>query len=138
MVINSSKFNTKESIEWAVNKYLEEYQGDVIEVVTQTTKEVAREAVKKLKENSPKRKGPKGGKYAKGWTYKLEKGRLSAGATIYGKSGTYQLAHLLEHGHALRGGGRSGRVKEKVHIAPVEQWANDEIIDRTIRRLEGI
>lgn len=133
MVINSSKFNTKESLEWAVNKYLEGYYTQVIETVTKVVPEVSREAVKKLKQESPKRPG--GGKYAAGWTYKVDKGRLTVGATIYGKSGTYQLAHLLENGHAKRGGGRTAPI---IHIKPIEEWTNDEIIDRTIERLEAI
>lgn len=133
MIINSSKFDSRESLEWAVNKFLENYNGDVVEVATKVTEEVAREGVKKLKAASPKGKK---GKYAKGWTYKISKGRLKTGATIYGKHGTYQLAHLLEHGHARRGGGREP-VPGIEHIKPVEEWVNQEIINRTIERLNS-
>ena len=133
-VINSSKFNVKEDIEWAMKKFLESYNGAVIEEVTEVIPEVAKEAVKKLKAQSPK--SPKeSGKYAKGWTYKVDKGRLTTGATIYGKTGTYQLAHLLEYGHAKRGGGRTAAIE---HIKPIEEWAIDEIMNRTIERLESI
>jgi len=131
-VVNSSRINTKESIEWAVKKYLENYNLDVVEAVTEVVPEVSKEAVKKLKAESPKGAT---GEYAKGWTYKLDKGRLTTGATIYGKSGTYQLAHLLEHGHAKRGGGRVSSIE---HIKPVEEWLNDEIVDRTIERLQSV
>ena len=131
-VINSSRFNTKESIEWAVQQYLKDYNGAVIEEVTKEVPQVAKEAVKKLKAQSPR--GAKG-KYSKGWTYKKDVGRLSVGATIYGKTGTYQLAHLLEYGHAQRNGGRT---KPIVHIRPVEEWAVDEVINRTIEGIEGI
>lgn len=131
-VVNSSRINTKESIEWAVKKYLENYNLDVIEAVTEVVPEVAKEAVKKLKAESPKGST---GVYSKGWTYKLDKGRLTTGATIYGKHGTYQLAHLLEHGHARRGGGRVASIE---HIKPVEEWLNDEIVDRTIERLKSV
>lgn len=131
-VINSSRFNVKEDIEWAMKKFLENYNGAVIEEMTEVIPEVAKEAVKKLKADSPRGKK---GEYAKGWTYKLDKGRLTVGAVIYGKSGTYQLAHLLEYGHATRNGGRTAAIE---HIRPVEEWAVDEIIDRTIERLESI
>lgn len=131
-VVNSSRFNVKEDIEWAVKKFMEDYNGAVIEEVTEVIPEVAKEAVQKLKAQSPK--GEKG-KYAKGWTYKVDKGRLTVGATIYGKTGTYQLAHLLEYGHAKRNGGRTAAI---VHIKPVEEWAVDEIMDRTIERLESL
>ena len=57
------------------------------------------------------------GKYAEGWTSRVETDRLSATGTIYtGK--LPGLPHLLEHGHAKRGG---GRVPGRVHIAPVEK-----------------
>ena len=110
---------------------LKQYYPNVVETTTEVINEVSKEAVKKLKQDSPK--GAKG-KYAKGWTRKVETGRLTVGATVYGKHGTYQLAHLLEHGHAKRGGGRT---ESLVHIAPVEQWAIDEAYERIMHRLEG-
>lgn len=115
-----------------IQQYLKDYNGAVIEEVTKVVPQVAKEAVKKLKAQSPR--GAKG-KYAKGWTYKKDIGRLTVGATIYGKPGTYQLAHLLEYGHAQRNGGRT---KAIVHIRPVEEWAIDEVINRTIEGIEGI
>ena len=136
-VVNSSRFNLKEGVSWAVQKWMENYNADVIEVMSEVIPEVAKESVKKLKQTSPKGST---GKYAKGWAYQLDKGRLRVGATVYGKNGTYQLAHLLEFGHVTRNG--TGRVFDKTgakeHIAPVEQWANDELIDRTIERLESL
>ena len=110
-VINSSKMNFAEVIQDMLKK---QYYPDVVEVTTKTIDEVSKETVKKLKSGSPKGKT---GKYAKGWTRKVETGRLTVGATVYGKSGTYQLAHLLEHGHAKRNGGRTAAL---THIAPVE------------------
>lgn len=131
-VVNSSRFNFKENIEMAVNRFLKDYQGEVIEAVTEVIPQVAKESAKKLKDTSPKGKT---GRYAKGWTYKIEKGRLRIGATVYGKSGTYQIAHLLEHGHAKRNG---GRVEPIEHIKPVEQWAVDEVFERVYDKLETI
>lgn len=128
MVINSSKFDFRE----VVQKYLEEQRYEVIEAMSEAIDEVAKESVKKLKSTSPRGKG-QSHQYYKGWAYKIEKGRLSHGSVVYGKTGTYQLAHLLEHGHAKRGGGRTN---EYVHIKPVEEWAIDEVIDRTITKVE--
>ena len=54
-----------------VSKYLREYETEATEKLTETITEVAKESVKKLRSSSPKRTG----KYAKGWTYKVEKGR---------------------------------------------------------------
>ena len=131
-VVNSSRVNLKEGVEWAVKKYMENYNAAVVEEMTKVVPEVAKETAKKLRAESPR--GAKG-KYAKGWTYKVEQGRMRVGATIYGKHGTYQLAHLLEHGHAKRGGGRTSAI---VHIKPVEEWANDEIVNRVIEKLESV
>lgn len=128
-VVNSSKMNFAEVVQDMLKK---QYYPDVVEATTRTIAEVSNEAVKKLKSGSPKGKT---GKYAKGWARKVETGRLTVGATVYGKSGTYQLAHLLEHGHAKRGGGRTDSI---VHIEPVEQWAIEEAYERIMQRLEGM
>lgn len=127
-VINSSRLDLRE----VVQKYIEEQRYEVIEAMSEAIDEVAKESVKKLKSESPKGAT---GKYAKGWTYKIEKGRLQHSSVVYGKSGTYQLAHLLEFGHAKRNGGRTAAVP---HIKKVEEWAIDEVIDRTIEKVERI
>lgn len=128
-VINSSKFNFSENIKQMLDHYLID---DVVPAMYEAIDEVSKEAVRKLKAESPRGAT---GKYAKGWTRKMDGQRIGVGATVYGKSGTYQLAHLLEHGHAKRGG---GRVKSLVHIAPVEDWAVKEAFDRMVDKLEGI
>lgn len=127
-VVSSSKMNFAEVVQDMLQK---QYYPQVVEVTTQVIDEVSKEAVKKLRQESPK--GSKG-KYARGWTRKVETGRMTVGATVYGKTGTYQLAHLLEHGHAKRGGGRTSAI---VHIKPVEEWAVDEAYSRIMHRLEG-
>lgn len=127
-VVSSSKMNFAEVVQDMLQK---QYYPQVVEVTTQVIDQVSKEAVKKLRQESPK--GSKA-KYARGWTRKVETGRLTVGATVYGKTGTYQLAHLLEHGHAKRGGGRTSAI---VHIKPVEEWAVDEAYSRIMHRLEG-
>ncbi len=116
----------------AVKDTLSQYGEVAIEATKEAVAEVAKESAKKLKSSSPRGRT---GKYAKGWTSKVETGRVSANATVYGKSGTYQLAHLLEHGHAKRGGGRTTPIQ---HIEPVEQWAVEEALQRITQKLEGM
>ena len=126
-VINSARFDFSDLIRSELTRYGTQVQEELLEVLPQ----VAKEATQKLHSESPKRHG----KYSKGWTYKEDKGRLKAGVTVYGKTrDTYAVAHLLEKGHAKRGG---GRVHAIVHIEPVEKWAIDEAYERTMRRLEG-
>lgn len=128
-VVNSSRFNFAENIKQALDHYMID---GVLPAVYESIDEVSKEAVRKLKKESPKGAT---GKYKKGWTRKFDKQRIRVGATVYGKSGTYQLAHLLEHGHAKRGGGRTKPIE---HIAPVEDWAVKEVFDRMVDKLEGI
>lgn len=125
MQVNSSTMNFAD----VVAKYLREYETEATEKLTETITEVAKESVKKLRSSSPKRTG----KYAKGWTYKVEKGRMNNVATVYGNDPTYRMAHLLENGHAKRGGGRTAPI---THIEPVEQWAVDDVVNRYIDKME--
>ena len=129
MVINSNKFNFQD----VIGKYLKTYQGETIEALTTIVPQVAKESVKKLKAASPKSDGLHSGTYAKGWRYKVEKGRIRVGATVCGGDPTYRLAHLLEYGHAKRGGGRVDGIE---HILPVEEWAVDEASNRFIDYME--
>lgn len=115
-----------------VKKYLERYDDAAVGKLSDTVTEVARDSTKKLKQTSPVGKT---GKYSKGWRYTVDRGRLTVNATIYGDKPTYQLAHLLENGHAKRGG---GRVQPVVHIAPVEEWAADEVVRRYVQKMEGV
>ena len=46
----------------------------------------------------------------------------------------YQIAHLLEHVHAKRGG---GRVAARPHIAPAEQAGNEKLVKTIEQKLKG-
>lgn len=130
MVVSTSSFNFRDT----VNEFLKVWYTNTWEDMYEVINEVSKEAVKKLKANSPKRPDH-GSKYSKGWAAKTERGRTQVGATVYGKHGTYQLAHLLENGHAKRGGGRTNSYE---HIAPVEEWAIAEAEERIIKRVSGL
>lgn len=117
-------------LERAVRDILQDYSVEVSKAAAEAVTEVSKEATKKLRQTSPKRKG----RYAKGWTGKVEKTATTVDATVYGKTGTYQLAHLLEHGHARRGGGR--KVDGIEHIKPVEDWAISEVEKRIREKVE--
>lgn len=117
-------------LERAVKDILQDYSVEVSKAAEEAVTEVSKEATKKLRQTSPKRKG----RYARGWTGKVEKTTTTVDATVYGKTGTYQIAHLLEHGHARRGGGRNvGGIE---HIKPVEEWAISEVEKRIREKVE--
>ena len=73
------------------------------------------------------------GAYAKSWAVKNTKENAhSLEVTVYSKN-RYQLAHLLEHGHAKRNG---GRIAGKSHIAPAEETGIRQLeaeIERSLR-----
>lgn len=133
MIVNSNRFDFRD----VVSKQLARFGADTAEAMFEAIDEVGNEAVKRLKSSSPVGRT---GKYSKGWKKKTERGRLKVGCTIYGGKDTYPLAHLLEHGHKV-GGYLQGKGKDKtdpiVHIAPVEEWAVDEVQDRIIEKMEG-
>lgn len=105
-----------------LQKILDQYGDNIAD----HTKEAVRAAAKKgaiaLKSVSKSTFGTvkaQERKYADSWAVKYETGKLYEMAILYNnKPG---LPHLLEYGHALRGGGRSGHVAGREHIKPVEE-----------------
>ena len=134
MIVNSSKMNFKDTVDDILRNG---YYPDVVKVTLDVIPNVARQAAKRLKDTSPKGKN---GKYAKGWRAKIEQGRVNVGATVYGESGTYQLAHLLEFGHVTRNG--TGRIYPDTpahpHIEAVNDWATEKAYNDIMDRLESL
>lgn len=100
----------------SIRGILAEYEGDVQAHVEEVTQKVAKEAAKAVKSAARSSFGGSG-KYASGWTSQIEGGRLSKQGVVYNKK-VPGLPHLLEHGHANRGGGRT---PGRAHIQPVEE-----------------
>ena len=107
-----------------IKRLLDEYGDEVMDVLEEEAQKVAKKAAKKLQDASPKQSGT----YAKGWTSKYDKTAKTAIVYNAKKPG---VAHLLEHGFQ----GRSGVHPAIVHIAPVEEAANDEFVEAVERRL---
>ena len=107
---------TADQLTQEVDKILEKYGDDVQGNIKSIVKDITMKGARTLKSESSSTFGGTG-RYAAGWTSQTETGRVSAQGTIYNKS-LPGLPHLLEHGHANRGGGRT---PGRVHIAPVEE-----------------
>lgn len=103
-------------LEAEIGKILTKYGDDIATNIKDAAKEVTQKGVKAVKSNS-KSKFEGTGKYASGWTSQMKTNQYSSQGVIYNKSKP-GLPHLLEHGHAKRGGGRTNGVE---HIKPVEE-----------------
>lgn len=115
-----------------VTKLMEEYASEVATDMKTEVKAVAKEAVKELKQASPEGAGSKKGHYKDGWTSTVEsENAVSVGIRIYNRKKP-GLTHLLEKGHAKRGG---GRVEGKPHISKVEKSAAENYEKRLKARL---
>lgn len=105
-----------------IAKGLADYSQDVVEKVNVSSEKVGKAAVKKLKQTSPKRYG----NYAKSWAMKTEPevGQPHK-RIVHVKAPHYRLAHLLEYGHAKRGGGRVAGIP---HIRPAEEQVIQDFV----------
>lgn len=107
----------------AVNAALEEYNGVAFDSLKSAIDEGKKAALKDIQSKAPQRTG----KYAKSWkAKKMSETTTRYEVTLYSPS-RYMLAHLLEHGHANRGGGRT---PGRAHLAPAEQHAIEVIEDK--------
>lgn len=99
---------------------LEKYSTTTGTNVKECARKITKKACNELKQSSPK----KSGKYSKGWkTTIVAENATSINIVIH--ETVYQLTHLLEKGHAKRGGGRVNGIP---HIAPIEQKYGEELL----------
>lgn len=125
---------TPDTMAAEIQKVLEKYGDDIRGSLDEATKETAKIGVQALKNKSNETfndvKMSKG-RYGSGWTSTLEATRTGAKAILYNKK--YPgLPHLLENGHAKRGG---GRVQGQPHIAPVEEQLEKEFVEEVTKLL---
>ena len=113
----------------AVMRELDNYAGTTTDGVKAAVKKAADTVKKEISAGAPVRTG----KYTKSWATKTTAERSHALEIIVHSRNRYQLAHLLEHGHAKRGG---GRVAARPHIATAEEHGIEELereIERSVR-----
>lgn len=117
---------------------LDAYAYTSTQAVTKIIDSLAEETAGDISAGAPR--GPTG-KYAGSWRSGYEKAKgAKYSKTVYADSDGYRIAHLLEHGHATRKGGRTPPVKGKlervaarVHI----QGPADKVEERFIERLRA-
>lgn len=114
----------------AIKDTLIEYADVSSEKVKTAVKEAGKTVKKEIEMSAPKDTGD----YSKSWAVKnVRETASSLEVAVHSKS-HYQLAHLLEFGHAKRGG---GRVSGKVHIASAEAKGIEQFETDIEKALKG-
>ena len=112
-----------------VMRQLNEYADLTTEGMKEAVQKAGKTVQKEIKGTAPKRTGA----YGKSWTVKkTNESSRALEVTVHSRN-RYQLAHLLEFGHAKRGG---GRVAAQPHIAEAEQKGIEQLeqeIERCIK-----
>lgn len=109
-----------------LGKYAELAADDLKDAVKETAKSVRKD----IQDNAPVDTG----KYKKSWSVKnVHEDSESIDLVVHSRN-RYQIAHLLEHGHAKRGG---GRVAARPHIASAEQRGSEKLVEAIESKLKG-
>lgn len=109
---------------------LNAYSEEVTEELKAEVKQVAKECMQDIKNNAPRLSGD----YKKSWKNKTVFESDNDIRVVVHSPKEYRLTHLLEHGHAKRGG---GRVEGKPHIAPAEKRAEQKLMKKVKVTITG-
>lgn len=121
---------TVDSMAAAIMKGLTEYADLATDELKKAVRKAGNDVKRDIQATAPKDTGA----YAKSWAAKNTKETSnSLEVTVYSKN-RYQLTHLLEFGHAKRGG---GRVEARPHIAKAEESAAGKLEKEIRKALEG-
>ena len=114
----------------AINEGLKEYATLASMQVKSAVRKSAKTVKDQISTNAPSRTGA----YKGSWVAtKQSESSQSLQMVVHSKN-RYQIAHLLEHGHAKRGG---GRVAARPHIAPAEEKAVQTLESEVEKALGG-
>ena len=113
-----------------VTEMMNEYRDLAVDEMKKSVKAAGKTVKEDINDSAPVRTG----KYAKSWTSKVTaENSVSLEVTVYSPS-RYMLAHLLENGHAKRGG---GRVRAIPHIKPAEEHGIEQLENDLAKALGG-
>ena len=114
----------------AIQEELDKYKDLAADGVKKAVKKAGKTVKEEINDSAPVRTGW----YAKSWATKImAEDSQSIELVVYSPS-RYMLAHLLEHGHAKRGG---GRVRAIPHIAPAEEHGIEQLENDIEKALKG-
>lgn len=112
---------------------MSEYADVIVTDMKEEIDNIAKEAVKKVKDNSPKREGS----YKKNWRSEvLNNNAVKKTRTVFNKK-HYYLTHLLENGHEYTSRDGKRKTAPIAHIRPAEEWTVKEIENRIKRRISS-
>ena len=114
----------------AIMEELTKYSDLAADELKSAVKSTAQSVRKDIQASAPSRTG----KYKKSWSVKTVKETSESIDLVVHSRNRYPLAHLLAHGHAKRGGGRT---QARPHIAPAEQAGNEKLVKTIEQKLKG-
>lgn len=113
----------------AVMEELDKYKDLATDDMKKAVKDAGKTVRTEITNNAPRRTG----KYAKSWRDKVTGENADSIQVTVHSPNRYQIAHLLENGHAKRNG---GRVRAIPHIKPAED-KGEEQLERDITKALG-
>lgn len=128
----------------AVKNELQAYQSLATEDVRKCVKGAAKLVRKQIQKSAPRHRGSyhgkklekrgSSGKYRKSFSIVTEiDSPVAVGMTVYSPK-DYRLTHLLENGHAKRGG---GRVEGRPHIEPAREAGEQYLVSELTKALQN-
>ena len=116
-------------LEEAVKRELSDYAETTADGVKTAVRQAGKTVKSEIEAGAPSRTG----KYKKSWAAKeTEENSHKLVVTVHSRN-RYQLAHLLEHGHAKRNGGRT---RAFPHILPAQEAGEEQLIAEIERALK--
>lgn len=133
MVVSISLDELDDAIQDALSEYSTALNGKL----NTNLKDVADKTVETLKQGGPYKE--RTGKYTPDWTVTARKQAsvLSTDEYSVHNKKHYQIAHLLEHGHVTRNGGRT---KSYEHILPAQEAAEElamTAVEKAVQEANG-
>ena len=124
-----------------VDAILAEYGDEVFDVLGDAIKQTSIEArndLRDVRDFSPN--GNPSGDYSKNWEYEMmQVSRLEKKSVVYNEQ-HYRLTHLLESGHSkwLWGRNSGGKVQGYPHIAPINDKAQERVVELVEEKINKI